>query len=144
MLPPLDNRFSIAVDASFTRPRLEGKGNDPGFGAYTYANNVYELKTALDLVLRPLGYKYICIPILGVGPALQFLKTTQTSTLSEGRNFEQSWEIGLEALLGLDVEMGPGYLVLEIRYLYTDLDHRLTGDTNGGNVATSLGYRFRF
>ncbi len=144
VLPPLDNRFSIALDASFTRPRLEGKGNDPDLGAYSYVNNVYELKFALDLIVRPLGLKYACIPILGVGPAAQFLKTAQTSTLSEGRNFEQSWEIGLEALLGLDVAMGPGYLVLDLRYLYTDLDHRLTGDTNAGNVATSLGYRFRF
>ncbi len=144
VLPPLDNRLSIALDASFTRPRLEGKGNDPDFGAYSYVNNVYELKFALDLIFRPLGLKYICIPILGVGPAVQFLKTTQTSTLSEGRNFEQSWEIGLEALLGLDVALGPGFLVLEARYLYTDLDHQLTGDTNGGNVAASFGYRFGF
>ena len=144
VLPPLDNRFSIALDASFTRPRLEGKGNDPGLGAYSYANNVYELKIAADLIVRPLGLKYACIPILGVGPAVQFLKTTQTSTLSEGRNFEQSWEIGLEVLLGLDVALGPGFMVLDLRYLYTDLDHRLTGDTNGGNVAASLGYRFRF
>ncbi len=144
VLPPLDHRLSIALDASFTRPRLVGKGNDPDLGAYSYVNNVHELKFAANLIFRPLGLKYVCIPILGVGPAVQFLKTTQTSTLSEGRNFEQSWEIGLEALLGLDVALGPGFLVLEARYLYTNLDHRLTGDTNGGNVATSLGYRFGF
>ena len=142
VLPPLENRLSVALDASFTRPRLNGKGSDPDFGTYFYANNVYELKIALDLVLRPLGLKYTCIPILGVGPAVQFLKTTQTSTLSEGRNFEQSWEIGLEALLGLDIALGPGFLVLEARYLYTDLAPQLPGDTHGGNVATSLGYRF--
>ena len=94
VLPPLDNRLSIALDASFTRPRLEGEGNDPGLGAYSYVNSVYELKIAADLIVRPLGLKYTFIPLLGVGPAVQFLKTTQTSTLTEGRNFEQNLEIG--------------------------------------------------
>jgi hypothetical protein len=144
-LPVWNRRVALALDLSFTRPSHSGSGSDPRIGGdYRYEVHVLELKAALDIVFRLADKGSTAIPFLGVGAVCQYLLTEQTTTIAAGENTEWSFEPGFEVIAGLDVALGPGYLVFDIRYVFTELDHRFTGDTNAGNATTAVGYRLVF
>jgi opacity protein-like surface antigen len=146
-LPVLDNRLVLALDFSFTYPREEGSGTDPRIpgGTYDWETKVLELKWALDVIWRFFDDTRPLTPFVGLGPAVQYLRTAQTTSIDgAGENTERSAEFGFEILGGLDWRLGPGYLFGDVRFVLTDLDHRFTGDTNAGNVTICAGYRFVF
>jgi len=144
-LPVPNRRLALALDLSFTRPGHSGRGSDPRIGGeYTYELHVLELKAGLDVVVRLADDGATVIPLVGLGPVCQFLHTTQTTSITGGENTEWTFEPGFEVLVGLDVPLGPGYLLFDFRYVFSDLDHRFTGDTNAGNVTTAIGYRVVF
>jgi opacity protein-like surface antigen len=146
-LPVLDNRLVLALDFSFTYPREEGGGTDPRVpgGTYDWEVKVLELKWALDVIWRFLDDTHALTPFVGLGPAVQYLRTAQTTSIDgAGENTERGAEFGFEILGGLDWRLGPGYLFGDVRFVLTDLDHRFTGDTNAGNVTICAGYRFVF
>lgn len=144
-LSVLDQRLALALDTSFTRPGYSGRGVDPRIGGeYTYKLRVFQLKAALDVVLRFASKRSVPIPYLGLGPILHYVRTVQTTSIAAGENTEWSLEPGFEVLVGLDIPIGPGFLLFDFRYVLTDLDHRFTGDSNTGNVTTTTGYRFVF
>jgi hypothetical protein len=55
---------------------------------------------------------------------------------------ETSTEIGLFVALGGEYRLGPGALFLDIDFGWSDLDHKITGDTSTANITPTLGYRF--
>lgn len=145
-LPVLDNRLVAALDFSFTYPREDGSGTDERTGgAYDWETKVLELKWSLDAIWRFFPPDRTLIPFAGLGFALQYLRTAQTTSIPRsGENTEHNAEPGFEILGGLDWKLGIGYLFGDVRFVFTDLDHRFTGDTNGGNVTICVGYRFVF
>jgi opacity protein-like surface antigen len=146
-LPVLDNRLVLALDFSFTYPREEGSGQDPRVpgGSYDWETKVLEFKWAIDVIWRFLDDTHALTPFVGLGPAVQYLRTAQTTSIDgAGENTEKSAEFGFEVLGGLDWKLGIGYLFGDVRFAFTDLDHRFTGDTNAGNVTICAGYRFVF
>jgi hypothetical protein len=145
-LPVLDNRLVLALDFSFTYPREDGSGTDERTGgAYDWETKVLELKWALDAIWRFFPPDRTLIPYAGIGFALQYLRTAQTTSIPDtGENTEQGAEPGFEILGGLDWKLGIGYLFADVRFVFTDLDHRFAGDLNGGNVTICVGYRFVF
>lgn len=145
-LPVLDNRLAAALDFSFTYPREDGSGTDERTGgAYDWETKVLELKWSLDAIWRFFPPDRTLIPFAGLGFALQYLRTAQTTSIPRtGENTESNAEPGFEILGGLDWKLGIGYLFGDVRFVFTDLDHRFTGDTNGGNVTICVGYRFAF
>ena len=144
-LPVLDNKLVMALDASFTYPRYEGSGNDLQVGGdYEYEIKVLEIKSALDVIYRFLDDTHRFIPFLGAGFAFQYLRTLETSSFEPGENVEHGPSFGFEVLGGLDFRLGPGYLLLDTRFVFTNMDYQLTRDSNAGNVTMGLGYRFIF
>ena len=144
-LPIWNRRIALAVDLSFTRPSHSGRGFDPRIGGeYRYEVDVLQLKGALDLVFRFAERETTPIPFMGLGAVCQYILTEQTTTIAAGENTEWSFEPGFEVLAGLDIALGPGFILFDIRYVFTDLRHRFTGDTNAGNVTTAAGYRLIF
>src|SRR2546428_752710 len=71
-------------------------------------------------------------------------KTWFAIGLAPGTNTETSGKPGFELVGGVDYKLGPGRLLGEARFVYSSLDHTLTGSSNAGNVTISLGYRFVF
>jgi hypothetical protein len=143
--PVIDRRLALALDVSFTRPGLSGRGSDPRIGGeYSYEVEVLQLKAALDVILRLGSDRLAPIPFLGLGAICHYLRTEQTTSITPAENTEWSFEPGFEVLAGLDVPLGPGFVVFDFRFVYSDLDHLLTGDSNAGNVTTAAGYRLFF
>ena len=140
------HRLMIGLDLSITRPSYDGTVMDPripsGTGSYTIHET--ELVVGLTAAYRLLSNESALVPWLGAGPVLHMLKTTESTAFAPGDNTAQSTELGLELFAGLDYRVGPGYLVGDLRMVYSKLDHVLTGDTNAGKLAIEAGYRFGF
>ena len=145
-LPALDHRLVLGLDASYTAPSFDGDGADPRVnGDYTYTITEQELKLGLDLAFRFFTDDRPVIPYLGVGFIVQFLETAETTSFGpRAEHLEQSTEPGFEVFGGVDFRLGPGFLLAELRFVHTGLDHRLTGNSNAGNLALAVGYRFVF
>ncbi|MFN7133565.1 MAG: outer membrane beta-barrel protein, partial [Myxococcales bacterium] len=139
----LERQLSVALDTTFTRPTFTAGGSDARVGGpFTYEVAEREFKFALDALYRmPVG------PVgafFGGGPVLQLLNTTQTTSFGPGENTESNVELGFELAGGADYRLGPGFLFGDLRLVFTDLDHQLTGDTNAGKITVAAGYRFVF
>ena len=144
-LPVANRQLVIALDASLTRPGHAGTVMDDRIGGTgTYDVKVTELKLGLDLIYRVFGADRTLIPFVGAGPVLQMLRTTETTSFGPGENTAQSTELGFEVVAGADFRAGPGYVLGELRAVYSSLDHLLTGESNAGNVMASIGYRATF
>ena len=75
---------------------------------------------------------------------LHFLRSTETTTIAPGDNTAASTELGLELAGGADYRVGPGFLVGDVRFAYTKLDHTITGSTNASKITLAVGFRFVF
>ena len=141
----MQRRLVVAFDFTVTRPSYAGSGNDARVGGdYQFTVKELELKLGLDLVYRFFAPPRRLVPFAGIGAILHMLRTTQTNSLAPGENTEQSSKLGAEVVAGVDYGLGPGALLLEGRFVYSGLDHVLTGDVNAGSLTVSLGYRFIF
>jgi hypothetical protein len=144
-LPVAGGRLLVALDASLTRPDSSGTVNDARIGgAGDYDIAVTEFKVGLLGVFRLFGPDRPIIPYAGLGPVIHMLHTKQQTSFGPGPNKERNTELGFEVVAGADFRAGPGYVLGEARVVYSDLDHRWTGDTNAGGVTISAGYRLTF
>jgi hypothetical protein len=143
---PLARRqLVIALDASLTRPSHDGTVMDDRIGGSgTYDVKVTELKLGLDVIYRMFGAERALIPFVGGGPVLHMLRTTETTSLAPGSNTSQNTELGFEVVVGADFRAGTGYVLGELRSVYSKLDQLLTGESNAGNVMIAAGYRAVF
>ena len=144
-LPVLDGQLVAAFDGTYTRPPFEASVSDDRVGGEGgFELDVTEVKLSLGAVYRFFGPERAFIPFAGGGPVLHLLRTTERDDFDPEENTHQNSEVGAELVLGADYRLGPGYVVGESRFLYSDLAHRYTGDTNAGNVTLALGYRAVF
>jgi hypothetical protein len=145
LTPALDHRLAIGLDLSLTRPSHAGSVMDPrlpGEAQFTIAET--EMVIALLASYRFAGTEATVVPWVAVGPMLHLLRSTETTSIAPGENTAVSSEPGIELAVGGDYRVGPGFLVGELRAVYSKLDHAITGSTNAGTVAASVGYRLIF
>lgn len=145
LLPVLEDQLLIAVDGHFTRPPYDASISDDrvgGDGAYEV--DVTEFKAGLAAHYRLGGPADDFVPFVGAGPILHVLRTRERDDFDPGENTSRNSEIGAELAVGADYRVGPGYLTGEGRFLYSDLAHLYTGDTNAGNLLLAVGYRAVF
>lgn len=140
------HRVMLGLDLSLTRPGYDGTVMDPRIpgGMGTYAVQETEGLVGVTAAYRFASADRGVVPWLGAGPVLHLLRTSETTSLAPGTNTATSTELGVEALGGADVRLGPGFLVGEARYVYSRLAHTLTGSTNAGALSFDLGYRLVF
>lgn len=142
VLPVGGGHVVVAADVSLTRPSSDGSVTDSRIGGEgSYDIDTTELKIGLGGVYRIFGFDRALVPFVGGGPILHMLKTTETTSFAPGENTSQNTELGFELLGGADYRLGPGFVLGEVRFLYSDLDQLFTGNSNAGNVAISVGYR---
>ncbi len=144
-LPVLNNQLAIALDITYTRPGMEGSVTDPRVGGpHAYTIDVSELKFGLDVIYRFFDNSEFIVPFAGLGGVMQLLQSTEESDLGPGESTAQSTAFGFEVLGGADLRAGPGFVVGELRYVYTGLDHDITGESNAAGVTATVGYRIGF
>ncbi len=144
-LPVLNNQLVVALDITYTRPGMEGSVTDPRVGGpHDYSIDVDELKFGLDVVYRFFDNTELVVPFAGLGAVMHLLQSTEENDLGPGTHTEQSTAFGVELLGGADLRAGPGFMVGELRYVYTGLDHDLTGTSNAAGITATIGYRIGF
>jgi hypothetical protein len=143
-LPPLERRFSLALDATCTRPSREGTVRDEAVagGKIDYRIRVMEIKWALDVMWRFYDSGRRFVAFLGCGPILQLVAARERTSLSGGDSTLRTLAAGGEVTVALEWRLGLGGVLLDVRYAYTHLDADLVGDSNAGNATAALGYRF--
>ncbi|MCK9461101.1 MAG: hypothetical protein M0R80_15820 [Proteobacteria bacterium] len=143
-LPPFERSFSLALDATYTRPSREGTVRDPAVGAaeIDYEVRATELKWALDVVWRFYDSGARFAAFVGCGPILQLVVARERTSLGGGDNTIRVLAPGGEVAFVFEWRLGVGGVVLDTRYALAPLDAELLGRTNGGNATAALGYRF--
>lgn len=147
--PLLKRRLMVALEVNYHRPQSSGTLTDPqlgGFGApapdgrYTLA--VREVAFLLSAVFRFERAVGSLTPYVGGGPGL-YLHRATTDFLGATAS-ESGGGLGLQALAGLELPLGPGGAFVETHFHLARVDFRTTGDVNvGGFLAGALGYRLR-
>ena len=144
-LPTLDRRVSLIADIAYTRPSRNASANDDRVGGDTiFDTKESELKLGLGGSFRLLTKIATLVPWVGASAVVQMLTSSQTNDLSPGENTARSTKFGGEVFAGADYRLGPGYALGEARFVLTDLDDLITGNSNAGSVNLSIGYRFVF
>ena len=145
-LPVAHRQLVVALDAALTRPGHDGTVMDariPG-GMGTYSIHQLEMVVGIMASYRVFPAGHRVVPWFGAGPILHLLKTTEASSLAPADNTATSTELGIELGGGVDYRVGPGFLVGDVRIVYSKLDNLLTGASNAGNIVLAAGYRFVF
>lgn len=144
-LPVMERRVVVMLDLALTRPEHQGAGTDARVGGdYEYSMTALEAKLSIGAVYRFLTRERPIVPFVGLGPAVQVVRTTERTSFDASENSERTFEFGAEVLGGADLRVGPGAVYAELRLVLTTLRQRLTGDTNSGYAGLAVGYRFVF
>lgn len=146
--PLLQRRLAVVVEVNYHRPRLSGTLTDPqlgGFGAAPpdgrYSVAVREVAFLLSAVYRFEHALGTLTPYVGGGPGLYLHRAT--SDIFGAVSSESDGGLGLQALAGLELPLGPGGAFVEAHYHFAPLDLVTTGDVNVGGFLATLGYRLR-
>jgi outer membrane protein W len=144
-LPVWQHRLAITVEGAYTAPEANGSGTNAQTtaGAYTWHLQQRQGLLGLSLILRwPVGR---WTPYVGVGPRMFLLQSEidgKSGMTAFSTSSEVSTKVGVGAPIGLGVRLGPGDLFLEFAVNWAPIDHSVTGNTNVGSLALTLGYRF--
>lgn len=146
--PLLERRLAVVVEVNYHRPKLSGTLTDPqlgGFGAPppdgTYSVAVREVAFLLSAVYRFEHEVGTLTPYVGGGLGLYLHRAT--ADIFGAVSSESDGGLGLQALAGLELPLGPGGLFVEAHYHFAPVDLVITGDGNVGGFLASLGYRLR-
>ena len=145
LTPALDDKLAIVVEVDWVRPRAAGSITDPRVvsAGETYPLGNSEVCVLLSAVYRAEGLVPLFTPYGGLGPGLFYHRT---ATNAFGSTYiETESRVGLQALAGGDLQLGPGSAFVEFRYHFSKVDFLSTGSANvGGFLALGAGYRLRF
>lgn len=145
--PLLERRLAVTLEVNYHRPRVRGSLSDPqlgGFGAPldgTYSVAVREVAFLLSAVFRFDRALGPLTPYVGGGPGLYLHRAT--ADIFGAVASESDGGLGLQALAGLELPLGPGGAFLEAHYHFAPVDFITTGDVNVGGFLGSVGYRLR-
>jgi hypothetical protein len=143
-LPPLERRFSLALDTTYTSPSRTGTVRDEAVagGKVDFEIRAIEIKWALDFVWRFYDSGRRFAAFLGVGPIAQLVIARERTSLAGGDSTVRALGAGGEIAVAFEWRLGVGGVVADVRYAYSPLAADLLGDTNAGNATAALGYRF--
>lgn len=152
VLPFLDYRVAIVLDAFYTRPerqqltlmdpRLPG-GSAGGSYSYNMVQNDISMFIGFLVHFTDLARDLI-IPYAGLGARVHFLWSDIDGNSSGGQvlgsHRETSTQGGGAIRVGCGIRVGPGMIALDLELGLAPLDHLITGGSNIGNLAVSAGY----
>jgi len=142
----LDGRMQVFGSLSYTQPRRSQRLDDPRVPGGSYEFTTIQREFAIDagLLFRflPIGSRFNGYASLA--PRI-FLLQTESYGEAQGEKFgtntENSTKIGFCFALGGEVVLGPGRLLLQAAFSYSQLQHDLTGNVPTGAIVISAGYR---
>lgn len=138
-------KLVVGIDASWSRPGRDGSVMDPRVPSpATYSIDQTEILVGLSVGYRLGGAERKLVPWIAGGPIVHILHTRETTSIAPGENTAHAVEAGLQVGGGVDYLVGPGFVVGDLRIIYSPLDNVLTGDSNAGNVVVAAGYRLVF
>lgn len=149
ILPSWGKRLQLSLGLGYSEP---GSGNglpDPRLAAsgasYRWDLSQRELTVDLGLIVRFLPFGARIAPYAKVGFRLYMLNTVidgQAAGESFGRYDEKFTEPGFSVGGGVELRLGPGALGAELRVDFSNMNRRITGDSNTGMLSLLVGYRF--
>ncbi|MFP2909715.1 hypothetical protein ACLESD_32650 [Pyxidicoccus sp. 3LFB2] len=145
--PLLNRRLAVVLEVNYHRPKLSGSLTDPQLGGFgtppdgRYTVAVSEVAFLLSAVFRFEKALGMLTPYVGGGPGLYLHQAT--SDIFGSVSSESDGGLGLQALAGLEMPLGPGGAFFEAHYHFAPLDLVTTGDVNVGGFLASVGYRLR-
>lgn len=151
ILPAAGRRIQLSGGIGYSQPPASGGTTDPritsgaGGGAYRYNVTQQEYLLELAALFRVFSPGVVVNPYGKAGLRLLGMHTVvkgDASGSAFGRHTETNFYIGGIAGGGIDFRVGIGTLNLEILADFSDLNARMTGDTNSAFLSFTLGYRF--
>jgi hypothetical protein len=146
---PIGHSLGVFLSAQYTQPGLDGLQTQadprlPGKGVLHYDLTQQLLGLSAGLVYRiPVGSKLL-MPYGGLGARMYLLKTKvkgDVGTAQLGENNETRSEVGLLALGGVELYLGPGALLGELSFSWAKVDAFVLRKTAVGGLGLALGYR---
>ncbi len=147
--------LELGVDVRYTQPGASGTGTDPNLGTpgsdpgtYNWDLTQQMLTVGLYGLWRfmPPG-KFISAYALA-GPRAYFMKAKMSASGNGGQDFGTNTqthdEYGLVVGGGADFAVGPGTIFATLEFTWSDLNQRITGDSNTGALGLDAGYKFYF
>lgn len=151
ILPWLEGRLQVFGSVSYAQPERSETREDPRLedagGTYQYTTIQRELTFDAGLLARlfPLGTPYNAYA--SFAPRL-FLLETETYGKAGGEkfgtNYEQSTKFGFCFAMGGEMILGPGRILVQLGFSYSQLQHAITGNVPTGALTASAGYRMFF
>jgi hypothetical protein len=151
ILPWLDGRLQAFGSLSYAQPERSGTRVDPRLvdagGKYKFTTIQREFTIDAGLLARlfPLGERFNAYASLA--PRLFLL---ETETYGEaggekfGTNYEQSTKFGFCFAMGGEMILGPGRILLQLGFSYSQLQHEFTGNVPTAALTATAGYRMLF
>jgi hypothetical protein len=150
VLPVADRRIWIGGGFYYSRPPASGGGDDMRLsgGGYDWELDQQMLIYELNGTYRFGGGGQRLVPYGRLGARVYSLRTRVDGSSEASARFaahdEGSTELGFAAAGGADYLLGPGRLSGELGMGMSDLNQKLTGNSNTGALEVSLGYRMLF
>jgi hypothetical protein len=151
VLPWLDGRLQVFGSLSYAQPERSETREDPRLvdagGRYTFTTIQREFIIDAGLLARLFPLNQTFNAYASFAPRLFLL---ETETYGEaggekfGTNYEQSTKFGFNFALGAEMILGPGRILAQVGFSYSQLQHEFTGDVPNGALTTSVGYRLLF
>jgi hypothetical protein len=135
-LPDLEERLEVGLEVGIYSYHLEVMNID-----WTFQTRV--IPVTLNLYYRvPLADLFHIYFGVGAGPVFCL---SHGSGPEEANTMDKDTVVlGAHALAGFEVNLGPGFALLELRTAFTIGDASLLGEADVGGLAAALGYRLAF
>ena len=145
VLPFLDYRVAIVLDAFYTAPQRSQTLMDPRLasGSYQYTMTQNDVAMFLGFLVHFTDLaRDLVVPYAGLGARVHFLWSDVDGTSGGhplGFHRETSTQGGGAIRVGCGIRVGPGLIALDVELGLAPLDHIITGGSNIGalNVAAT-------
>ncbi len=147
VFPWLKRGIGLALHVDYSQPTSNGtQAGDPRIDGGTYNWHITQqyLTFMPVLMYRMTNFKAVT-PYIGAGPRIYLMKSTVSGSVGAigiPETTEQSTAIGFGVPLGVEINLGPGGLIVELLGQWGPYDHDATGPTHTGALSLSAGYRF--
>ncbi len=144
--------IEIGFDVMYSQPGADGSGTEPNLGEEG-ADYEWELTQRMLIMELYAIWRFMppgeFISAYGhIGPRAYFMEAEMEATGNDGQDFgtntQTNDEYGLVVGGGADFAVGPGTIYGALEFGWSDLNQRITGDSNTGALTLDAGYRLYF
>jgi opacity protein-like surface antigen len=144
--------LEVGLDLMYTQPGADGSGTSPNLGE-DGADYDWELTQRMLIVELYALYRFMApgefiSAYAHIGPRAYFMEAEMEATGNGGQDFgtntQTNDEYGLVFGGGADFAVGPGTIYGALEFGWSNLDQRITGDSNTGAINLDVGYRLYF